>query len=340
MNSTLIKVTIKMGSETTEVTPSISGIDSKQLECIPHLKLSDGNEMPMLGYGLGTANYKRGPNRDKFDEKLINDTLKAIKNGYYHLDCAEAYGNEPELGAAIARSGIPRSKFFITTKTSCRPGESIESAFSRSLEKLGLDYVDLYLIHSPFWAQPAAEKGLAQAPADLQAKWAEMEALKDSGRARSIGVSNYLREHLEAVLQTARHPPVVNQIEYHPYLQHEEQDGGGGLVQFHREKGIATVAYAALTAVVRAAPGPVDGVYERLAGKYGVTIADVALRWCLDQGIVTVTTSSNEERLKHWIRRLPLFKLTPEEVDEIAKCGREKHYRGFWTAKFAEGDWR
>jgi diketogulonate reductase-like aldo/keto reductase len=304
-----------------------------------------------LGYGLGTANFKRGGSGDQLDEKIINDTVTAIKNGYYHLDGAEgtplfplhpqpfhnplanptlhhpAYGNESELGAAIARSGVPRSKLFVTTKTSCRPGESIETAFSRSLAKLGLDYVDLYLIHSPFWAQ---------SPADLQSKWAEMEALKESGRARSIGVSNYLREHLEAVLQTARHPPVVNQIEYHPYLQHEE----GELLEFMRGNGIAVEAYSPLTAVAKAAPGPVDAVYERLAKKYGVTAGEVALRWCLDQGIVAVTTSGNEERLKQWVRRLPLFKLTPKEVEEIAQVGKGKHYRGFWGNKFAEGDWR
>jgi diketogulonate reductase-like aldo/keto reductase len=243
-------------------------------------------------------------------------------------NCLSAYGNEAELGAAIARSGVPRSKLFITTKTSCRPGDSIEAAFSRSLAKLGVDYVDLYLIHSPFWAKGSS--------AELQQKWAEMEALKESGRARSIGVSNFLREHLEAVLATAKkHPPVVNQIEYHPYLQHE-----GGLIDFCREKGIAVEAYAPLSAVTRAAPGPVDVVYERVAKKYGATTGEVALRWCLDQGIVTLTTSSNEERLKEWMQRLPLFKLTPTEVEEISKKGREKHYRGFWTDKFAQDDRR
>lgn len=219
---------------------------------------------------------------------------------------------------------MPRSKLFITTKTSCRAGETIETAFARSLGKLGVDYVDLYLIHSPFFAQ---------SPEDLQQKWAEMEAIKESGRARSIGVSNFLREHLETVLATARHPPVVNQIEYHPYLQHT-----GGLIEFHREKGIAVEAYAPLTAVAKAAPGPVDGVYERLAAKYGVGKGEVALRWCLDQGIVAITTSGNEERLKNYLAKLPKFKLTPKEVEEIAERGREKHFRGFWTSKFAEDD--
>jgi diketogulonate reductase-like aldo/keto reductase len=163
-----------------------------------------------------------------------------------------------------------------------------------------------------------------------------MEALKESGRARSIGVSNFLREHLETVLQTARHPPVVNQIEYHPYLQHAE----GQLLDFHREKGIAVEAYSPLTAVTKAAPGPVDAVYERVAKKYGVTPGEVALRWCLDQGIVAVTTSSNEQRLQEWRQRLPLFKLTPKEVGEIAEAGLGKHFRGFWNKEFKEDDRR
>ncbi|KAK3293280.1 NADP-dependent oxidoreductase domain-containing protein [Chaetomium fimeti] len=317
-----------MNSDTSTFHADASGTAPKQTEYIPFLKLNDGHEIPMLGYGLGTARFKRG-NADKLDENIINDTVTAIKNGYYHLDGAEAYGNEAELGAAIARSGVDRSKLFITTKTSCRAGETVETAFARSLAKLGVDYVDLYLIHSPFWAR---------SPAELQQKWAEMEAVRASGRARSVGVSNYLREHLEATLQTpgSAGPPAVNQIEYHPYLQHDPD----GLLAYHRDKGIALQAYSPLTAVTKAAPGPVDPVYERLAEKYGVTPGEVALRWCLDQGIVAITTSSNEERLRTWMQRLPLFKLTPKEVGEIAEKGREKHFRGFWGKEFAEDDRR
>lgn len=164
-----------------------------------------------------------------------------------------------------------------------------------------------------------------------------MEAIRESGRAKSIGVSNFLREHLESVLATAKVLPAVNQIEYHPYLQHHQD---GGLVEFHREKGIAVEAYSPLTAVTKARPGPVDGVYDRLGEKYGVSAGCVALRWCLDQGIVPITTSGNEQRLQVWMKTLPLFKLTPAEVEEIAERGRERHFRGFWNDKFEEGDRR
>ena len=213
----------------------------------------------------------------------------------------------------------------MTTKTSCKAGETIEQAFSRSLGKLGLDYVDLYLIHSPFWAN---------SPQDLQRAWAEMEAIKKSGRARSIGVSNYLQEHLEATLETAQIPPAVNQIEFHPYLQH------GDLLRYHREKGIAVEAYGPLTAIVRAAPGPVDAAYKDIAETYEVSEADVALRWCLDQGLIVLTTSSSEQRLKGYLSALSSFQLMWEEIDWIKEEGRKKHYRAFWTHKLGPEDKR
>lgn len=212
------------------------------------------------------------------------------------------------------------------TKCSTVPGPdgSIETCFAASLQKLGLDYVDLYLIHSPFFAAGNA--------AELQAKWAQMEAIKASGRARSIGVSNYLQEHLEAVLAKAMVPPAINQIEFHPYLQH------GDLLAYHRQKKIAVSAYSPLTAVTTARPGPLDSVYASLAKKYGVSEGDVALRWVIDQGLVAITTSSNEERLKSFLTKLPSFKLTPREVEEVATKGREKHYRRYWNDKFGPED--
>lgn len=221
---------------------------------------------------------------------------------------------------------MSREKLYVVTKCSAVPGPdgSVEACFATSLQKLGLDYVDLYLIHSPYFAE-GNEK-------ELQVKWAQMEAIKASGKARSIGVSNYLQQHLDIVLQTATVPPAINQIEYHPYLQH------GDLLAYHREKKIAVSAYAPLTAVTKAKPGPLDGVYASLANKYGVGEGDVALRWVIDQGLVAITTSSSEERLKSFLTKLPSFKLTPKEVEEMAVKGQEKHYRGFWNHKIKADD--
>lgn len=204
------------------------------------------------------------------------------------------------------------------------PGASIEDSFAVSLKKLGLDYVDLYLIHNPFFGD--------EDPKELQEKWLQMERIQASGKARSIGVSNFLPKHLDVVLETAKVVPAINQIEFHPYLQHE-----GGLVDYHRKKGIALSAYGPLTAV-RVKPGPLDDVYPELASKYGVTEADIALRWVIDQGIVVLTTSSKEERLRGFLTKLPAFKLTPAEVSTISEKGKEKHYRGFWNHKIAADD--
>ncbi|KAJ2902357.1 hypothetical protein MKZ38_000674 [Zalerion maritima] len=302
-----------------------SGETPKQMDYIPNLKLNDGNEIPMIAYGLGTANAKRG-SKDKagLDQDIVKVTVKAIKSGYVHLDGAEVYGNEAELGAAVKDAGIPRQSLYVTTKLMSNKQKSTMECMDISLQKLGLDYVDLYLIHAPHFAD--GDKTV------LQKQWAEMEEVKASGKAKSIGVSNFLQHHIEAILETAKVLPAMNQVEYHPYLQH------GNLLNFHKEKGIATSAYGPLTAITRAAPGPLDPVYKKLATKYGVSEAEVALRWTLDMGVVTITTTSKEERLESYLRNLSAFKLTPKEVEEIAEVGNQKHYRAFWTNKFDEND--
>ena len=340
-----------MNSATALFEVGATGTSPKQTQgVVPTLKLADGNEIPMvrsslllfssteppskkkiqLDYGLGTANYKKGDALDTISEPVIAATLTALNAGYTHLDGAEAYGNEIELGRAIKQSKLPRSSLFVTTKTSVRAGDTVTSAFNRSLEKLGLDYVDLYLLHSPFFAKT---------PSELHQAWREMEKIKDSGMAKSIGVSNFLTAHLQKLFDIPgglQYPPVVNQIEYHPYLQHVAE--GEDLIAYCREKHIAIEAYSPLTAITKASPGPVDPLYEKLAKKYGVSEAEIALRWCLDQGIVTLTTSSNEERLKGYLKKLPNFKLTPKEVEDIAAAGKEKHYRQFWNHVFDADD--
>jgi len=310
-----------MNSILSTFTPDASGTPPKQVDYIPWLTLNDGNKIPMLGYGLGTANYKRGG--PGFDEKIVDNTVRAIKLGYRHLDGAEAYGNEEELGAAIKKAGVPREKLFVTSKCSGTKKQNTEEAFATSLKKLGLDYVDLYLIHGPFFAESDEE---------LQQKWAELEAIKESGRAKSIGVSNYLQSHLETILKTAKIPPAINQIEFHPHLQH------GNLLEFHRQNKIAVAAYAPLTPITSDVDSPVRTIFANLSKKYGVSDSVIGLRWCIDQGLVTLTTSSNEDRLQSYLNHLPAIKLTPREVSEIAKAGETKHVRGFWKNRFNADD--
>ncbi|KAL8780191.1 MAG: hypothetical protein Q9213_006589 [Squamulea squamosa] len=291
---------------------------------IPLLKLNDGASIPLIGYGTGTAWYK-SDSGSSIDRKLVDAIKTAIKLGYYHLDGAEVYNTESELGIAIKESKVSRQKLFVTTKVSTNIND-IPNAIDVSLKKLQLDYVDLYLIHSPFFASSDSE---------LQSAWTAMEKVKADGKAKSIGVSNYLLPHLTTTMRTATVTPSINQIEYHPYLQH----GGfnGPLLSYMKEHNIATSAYAPLTAVTKAKPGPLDGLYADLAKKYYVSEGEIALRWCVDQDVVAITTSGKEERLSDYLRTMT-FNLTPKEMNEISQIGDKKHYRSFFQDKFSKND--
>ena len=145
--------------------------------------------------------------------------------------------------------------------------------------------------------------------------------MQRSGKARAIGVSNYLQRHLEATLATATIPPVINQVEFHPYLQRQN------LVPWAKSKGIAIAAFGPLTPITKAKPGPCDAVFAELARKYGVSEEAVALRWCVDQDVVAITTSHKEERLRDYLD-VTKFDLTLEDVEKIKEAGLEKHFRG------------
>ncbi|KAI9689437.1 MAG: hypothetical protein M1822_010088 [Bathelium mastoideum] len=286
----------------------------------PHLKLNDGNSIPMLGFGVGTAWYKSG-DASKIDQGCIDAVKTAIGVGYTHLDGAEVYKTEKELGIGVKESKVDRSKLFITTKA-MEGIKDLEATLKKSLKELQLDYVDLYLIHYPFFTEK---------PEELQEKWKVMESLKAQGLAKSIGVSNYRVADLKAVLETATVKPAINQIEFQPYLQRTD------LIAFHREHGIATAAYGPLGAITKGSPGPVDDVLAKLAKKYAVSENEICLRWCIDQDVVPVTTSGKEQRMSDYMRSAA-FKLTPAEIQAINEEGKKKYFRGFFSNKFSEND--
>lgn len=157
--------------------------------------------------------------------------------------------------------------------------------------------------------------------------------MKKAGLAKSIGVSNFLPNHLTAIMKGATVPPALNQIEFHPYLQHTASN----LLAFHREHSIATAAYAPLTPVTKASGGPIDGYLAALEKKHAVNGSEILLRWCIDQDVVAITTSGKEQRLSDYLRCCT-FKMTPKEIEELKKLGEEKHFRGFWGHKIAADD--
>lgn len=152
-----------------------------------------------------------------------------------------------------------------------------------------------------------------------------MESCLRQGLARSIGVSNFLIPHIEAILETATIKPIVNQIELHPYLQRTE------LREFLKTQAIQVEAFAPLTPLTKASPGPIDNICHALADKYSVTPSAILLRWLIDQGIVVLTTSSQKTRLVQYLEHLPSFHLSGDEIAEISKAGQGKNHREFFV---------
>ncbi|EIN12820.1 Aldo/keto reductase [Punctularia strigosozonata HHB-11173 SS5] len=182
--------------------------------------LNDGNEIPALAFGTGTALY----GRDATDY-----VTRAIDHGFSHIDTAQAYQNEASVGVAIKESGLPRSDLYITTKYG---GGKIQDEIRNSLQKLGIKQVDLYLIHQP---------GLVRD--NLESAWKDFEQIKQDGLSKSIGVSNFTVEDLQKVIKTAKIKPAVNQIRFHPYNYAEHK----GLLEYSAKHGIVTEAYSSLT---------------------------------------------------------------------------------------------
>jgi len=235
----------------------------------PLITLSDGNRIPQLGLGV----YKV---EDATAARIVEGAIDA---GYRHVDTAKLYFNEAGVGAGVRASGVPRDELFVTTKVwnDDQGYDETLRAFDASLGLLGMDYVDLYLIH---WPAPRKDRYIDT--------WRALESLKRDGRARSIGVSNFTAAHLERLLATATETPVINQIELQPWLQQSR------LREFDAAHGIQTESWSPL-ARGRAIDDP---ALAAIGQKYGKSAAQVVLRWHVQLGLVVIPKSNSIERIR------------------------------------------
>jgi diketogulonate reductase-like aldo/keto reductase len=217
------------------------------------------------------------------------------------------YRNEEEAGRAVRESGLARRDLFITTKYSGLHGLDIETSIHNSLKNLGVEYVDLYLIHHPNLARP-----------DIPSAWAKMEALKRAGLAKSIGVSNFGIDELAILLASAKIKPAANQILLHPYVYARQAP----LLAYTAAQGIVSEAYSALTPITRQPGGPVDKPVNEIAQRLNATADQVLLAWVKAKGAVAVTTSSKKFRLEGYLAAADLD-LTPADIAAIDSAGEK-----------------
>jgi 2,5-diketo-D-gluconate reductase A len=259
---------------------------------IPLLDLNDGNRIPQLGFGV----FEVDP------EDTKESVAQALRTGYRMIDTAAAYGNEREVAEGIAASDLDRAQVFLTTKVwnDDHGRDRTLRAFEGSLERLGFDSVDLYLIH---WPAPSQGKYVET--------WETLCELKQQGRARSIGVSNFLPEHIDRIVEATGVRPAVNQVELHPRLQQPE------LREYHRQHGIVTESWSPLGrgALLN------DSVIEEIAVATGRTPAQVLLRWNVQLGCIVIPRSVKPQRIEENAQIFD-FELDQQQMQTIAALDR------------------
>lgn len=258
-------------------------------------KLNNGTEIPCIG--LGVFRLENTPETQEIMET-------AFRVGYRHIDTAAAYKNEESVGKAVRNSGIPREEIFITTKVANNDqrNDRVMESFESSLERLGMDYVDLYLVH---W--PVADK--------FRNTWKIFEKIYESGRAKAVGVSNFKLSHLKAVKEISGLVPAVNQIELHPYLIQQEE------LDYCRKEGIQVEAWSPFTAGKTALLE--EKILKDLAEKYSKTPVQIVLRWNFQRDVVVIPKTSHKERLIENIHIFD-FELTESEIGRINSLNRDQ----------------
>jgi len=261
---------------------------------VPSITLNNGLQIPQLGFGV----YQVDPAETR------DATLAALEVGYRHIDTAEMYGNEKGVGEAVRDSGLAREDVFVTSKLNngFHAYDDALKAFDQTLEDLGFDYLDLFLVH---WPLPGV--------GDFVETWKAMEAIYASGRARSIGVSNFQTAHLARLAAETTVTPAVNQIEVHPYLTNE------GVRAYDAEHGIATEAWSPI------AQGKVldDATIVRIAERLGRTTAQVTLRWHVQRGDIVFPKSVTRSRVEENFAIFD-FELTDTDMVDISALNRDE----------------
>ena len=254
---------------------------------VPTRALADGNEIPLLG--MGVWQVPNGP-------ECVNAVRWALEAGYRHIDTAQAYGNEESVGQGLRESGVPREQVFITTKFFPRHRDPVAEA-ERSLRRLGVDQVDLYIIHwpqgGPTWA------------------WPGMEQARERGYARSIGVSNFDVGELEQVVGAATSPPVVNQAQFGPFAYRR------ALLEACERHAVVLEAYSTLGTGRHLS----DPTVVQIAKRHGRTPAQVLLRWCVQRGIPVIPKSTHRDRIEQ-NGQIFDFSLSVEDLAELDALDR------------------
>ena len=268
-----------------------------KLDLESKIELNNGVEIPVLGLGTLRAT----------GESVQNAIILALEAGYRHIDTAKAYGNERDVGIGVKRSGLPRNEVFITTKlwNDDHGYDKTLAAIDRSLKNLGMDFVDLYLIHWPVSGCRIET-------------WKAMEKILAEGKAQAIGVSNFTIRHIEELFAETEIVPAVNQIEFTPYLYQKE------LQEYCEGKGIKIEAWSPLTSTVKLK----DPKLVTIAAKYGRSPAQILIRWSLQQEAIVIPKSVNKERIFENAQVFD-FKITRDDMDRLNEFNEDLRTSGW-----------
>jgi len=281
------------------------------------IKLPTGDSIPLFGFGTYLSK----------DDECYESTLNALKSGYIHIDTAQVYGNEDQVGKAIKDSGVDRKKIFITTKLwFSNYGENAYSSLEESLKKLQLDYVDLILLHTPGIPKEISSNIDQSKNKELRKNaWQTLEKFYNEGKTKAIGVSNFHGKHIDEILEYAQVPPHVNQIEYHVWNQRPEQ------VKYCQKNNIVVEGWGPL------AQGQIlkDEAIGKIAEKYNKSIAQLCIRYSLQKGVIAIPKSTNLERVLENANVFD-FEISKDDIKELDSMHKNYVASGKWTHENVE----